>query len=363
MENPRPEKVAVVDEVQERLTNASAALLTEYRGLDVSALGELRRALRAAGGDYKVYKNTLVRFAARNAGLELDELLIGPTAIAFVGERPDGAPGDAVLVAKALRDFARTNPALVVKGGVMADKALSAEEARALADVEPREVLLARLAGAFAAPMQQFAGLLQALPRNFAYGLQALIEQRGPDDTVGAERQPPKPSPRDDSGSSRTNDGLSRRSTPTSTNEAFESADAGEALASGELRMATKEEILESISNMTVLELSELLKDFEERFGVTAAAPVAVAAPAAGGGGAEAEAEEEKDEFDVVLTEAGGQKIAVIKEVRSLTSLGLKEAKDLVESAPKAVLEKVNKEEADKAKAALEGAGATVELK
>jgi large subunit ribosomal protein L7/L12 len=127
--------------------------------------------------------------------------------------------------------------------------------------------------------------------------------------------------------------------------------------------MATKEEILDSISNMTVLELSELLKDFEERFGVTAAAPVAVAAPAAGGGGAEAEAEEEKDEFDVVLTEAGGQKIAVIKEVRSLTSLGLKEAKDLVESAPKAVLEKVNKEEAEKAKAALEGAGATVELK
>jgi large subunit ribosomal protein L7/L12 len=114
---------------------------------------------------------------------------------------------------------------------------------------------------------------------------------------------------------------------------------------------------------MTVLELSELLKDFEERFGVTAAAPVAVAAPAAGGGGAEAEAEEEKDEFDVVLTEAGGQKIAVIKEVRSLTSLGLKEAKDLVESAPKAVLEKVNKDEAEKAKAALEGAGATVELK
>jgi large subunit ribosomal protein L7/L12 len=127
--------------------------------------------------------------------------------------------------------------------------------------------------------------------------------------------------------------------------------------------MATKEEILDSISNMTVLELSELLKDFEERFGVTAAAPVAVAAPAAGGGGAEAEAEEEKDEFDVVLTEAGGQKIAVIKEVRALTSLGLKEAKDLVESAPKAVLEKVNKDEAEKAKAALEGAGATVELK
>jgi large subunit ribosomal protein L7/L12 len=125
--------------------------------------------------------------------------------------------------------------------------------------------------------------------------------------------------------------------------------------------MATKEEILDSISSMTVLELSELLKDFEERFGVTAAAPVAVAAP--GAGPADAAPEEEKDEFDVVLTEAGGQKIAVIKEVRALTSLGLKEAKDLVESAPKAVLEKANKDDAEKAKAALEGAGATVELK
>jgi len=126
--------------------------------------------------------------------------------------------------------------------------------------------------------------------------------------------------------------------------------------------MATKDEILDSIANMTVLELSELLKEFEERFGVTAAAPVAVAAGAPAGGG-EAAAEEEQTEFDVVLTEAGGQKIAVIKEVRSLNSVGLKEAKDLVESAPKPVLEKVNKEEAEKAKAALEGAGATVELK
>ena len=126
--------------------------------------------------------------------------------------------------------------------------------------------------------------------------------------------------------------------------------------------MATKEEILDSISSMTVLELSELLKEFEDRFGVTAAAPMAVAAPAAGGG-APAEAEEEQTEFDVVLTAAGGQKIAVIKEVRALTSLGLKEAKDLVESAPKAVIEKANKEDAEKAKATLEGAGATVELK
>jgi len=130
--------------------------------------------------------------------------------------------------------------------------------------------------------------------------------------------------------------------------------------------VATKEEILDSIAGLTVLELSELIKEFEERFGVTAAAPVAVAAaPGAGGGGgaAEAPAEEEQDEFDVILTAAGDKKIQVIKEVRSLTSLGLKEAKDLVDAAPKPVLEKVSKEDAEKAKAQLEGAGASVELK
>jgi large subunit ribosomal protein L7/L12 len=129
--------------------------------------------------------------------------------------------------------------------------------------------------------------------------------------------------------------------------------------------MATKEEILESISNMTVLELSELLKEFEERFGVTAAAPVAAAgvAPAAGGGAEAAPAEEEKDEFDVILASVGDKKIQVIKEVRSLTNLGLKEAKDLVDGAPKPVLERVSKEDAEKARAQLEGAGASVELK
>ncbi len=126
--------------------------------------------------------------------------------------------------------------------------------------------------------------------------------------------------------------------------------------------MATKEEILDSIANLTVLELSELLKDFEERFGVTAAAPVAAAAAPAGGA-AEDAVEEEQDEFDVILTAAGDKKIQVIKEVRALTSLGLKEAKDLVDAAPKSVLEKASKEDAEKAKAQLEAAGATVELK
>ena len=126
----------------------------------------------------------------------------------------------------------------------------------------------------------------------------------------------------------------------------------------------TKEEILDAIAGMSVLELSELLKDFEEKFGVTAAAPAAVAAaPSTGGGDGGDAAEDEKDEFDVMLMAAGDKKINVIKEVRSLTSLGLKEAKDLVDNAPKPVLEKVAKDEADKAKEQLGAAGATVELK
>src|SRR5437868_15538159 len=128
--------------------------------------------------------------------------------------------------------------------------------------------------------------------------------------------------------------------------------------------MATKEEILDSIADMTVLELSQLLKDFEEKFGVTAAAPVAVAAPGAAATAAgDGAAAEEQDEFDVILDAAGDKKIQVIKEVRALTSLGLKEAKDLVDNAPKPVVEKASKEDAEKAKAQLEGAGASVELK
>jgi large subunit ribosomal protein L10 len=173
LDNPRPEKVAVVDEVKDRLRSSSAAILTEYRGMKVGDLSTLRRSLRAQGGDYKIYKNTLVRFAVKDLGLdELESMLVGPTAIAFVD-------GDAVGVAKALRDYSRTNPLLVVKGGVLGESVLSAADAAALADIPPREVLLARFAGLLAAPLQQFAGLLQAVPRNFAYGLKALIDQGG----------------------------------------------------------------------------------------------------------------------------------------------------------------------------------------
>jgi large subunit ribosomal protein L10 len=172
MENPRPEKVAVVEEVRQRLASANASVVTEYRGLTVAQLAELRKSL-AAVGDYKIYKNTLVRLAVAGSEHEgLTELLSGPTAIAFVN-------GEISAAAKTLRDFARTYPALIVKGGLFDGSPISNQDFGRLADLPSRDVLLARFAGALAAPLQQLAGLLQALPRNLAYGLSALIEERG----------------------------------------------------------------------------------------------------------------------------------------------------------------------------------------
>ncbi len=179
MENPRPEKVAVVEEIRGRLEDADATVLTEYRGLDVTSIQTLRRALRDAGADYKVYKNTLARFAARDAGLDIEDQLVGPTAFAFTATKADGSPGDPVMLAKALKEFAKTNEALIIKGGLMDGALLSSDDVKALAEVAPREELLAQFAGLLAAPMQRFAGLLAAVPRDFAYGLQALIDKQG----------------------------------------------------------------------------------------------------------------------------------------------------------------------------------------
>ncbi len=178
MSHPRPEKAAAVAEVRDRLSASDAALLTEYRGLNVSDMAALRRSLRSVNAEYTVYKNTMVRLAAAELGLDLAELLKGPTAIAFLGGGDDKPAGDTAAVAKALRDFAKSNRALVVKGGLLGHKVLSADEVVALADLPSREVLLAQFAGALQAPLTGFAGLLQALPRDFAYGLKALIDTR-----------------------------------------------------------------------------------------------------------------------------------------------------------------------------------------
>lgn len=173
-------KVEVVDEVKTRMGAATASIVSEYRGLTVAELADLRHALTAVGGDYKIFKNTLVRRAIDGGEYQpLEEYLSGPSALTFV-------QGDISAVAKALRDFSRANPHLVIKGGLADGSLLSSSDLAALAELPPREVLLARLAGAIAAPMTQMAGLLKALPQNMAYGISALIEQKGGVDEVAA---------------------------------------------------------------------------------------------------------------------------------------------------------------------------------
>ena len=161
MSTVRSEKEAVVAEIRGKIEAASAVIITEYRGLTVKNLAELRLALRGIGVEYRVYKNTLARFAAREAGIEgLDALLLGPTAIAFVD-------GDLAAVAKALKDFSKSNPKLVLQGGAVDGKAVDAKYIDVLASLPSHEAMLG-----------QFAGLLLALPRNMAYGLKALIDQK-----------------------------------------------------------------------------------------------------------------------------------------------------------------------------------------
>ena len=166
-------KVATIDELKAKVSSTTTAVVTEYRGLTVAEISGIRRQLRTLGADYKVFKNTLVRRAIEGTDVEpMTAFLEGPTAIAFV-------EGDVSAVAKALRDLTKASPKLILKGGVMDGKALSAKDIAALADLPPREVLLAQFAGALASPMRTMASLLKAVPQNLAYGLSALLESKG----------------------------------------------------------------------------------------------------------------------------------------------------------------------------------------
>ncbi|MEW2547942.1 50S ribosomal protein L10 [Streptomyces sp. NPDC047002] len=176
----RPDKAAAVAELTEQFRSSSAAVLTEYRGLTVAQLKELRRSL-GGNAQYAVVKNTLTKIAANEAGINtLDDLFAGPTAVAFV-------TGDPVESAKGLRDFAKDNPNLVIKGGVLDGKAMSADEIKKLADLESREVLLAKLAGAMKAKPSQAAALFQALPSKFVRTAEALRAKKEADEQGGAE--------------------------------------------------------------------------------------------------------------------------------------------------------------------------------
>ena len=171
MGEPRPEKIAVVAEVQEKFSNAEAVILTEYRGLDVTDMAVLRAAMKQAGGEYKVYKNTLVRVAAKELNLEIEELLVGPTMLAFSLEDPTSA-------AKLVNDFTKVNSKFSVKGISLGDSLLELTKLSAIANMPSREQALSQLAGMLNAPMSQFVTILNQVPSKLVRTLQAVKEQK-----------------------------------------------------------------------------------------------------------------------------------------------------------------------------------------
>jgi large subunit ribosomal protein L7/L12 len=308
----RADKHSAIDELAERLGRSEIAILTEYRGLSVADLQDLRGRLRPAGVDYVVAKNTLTRFAAERAGraVIVDDL-VGPTAIAF--------GTDPVATAKALQDYTRVNRAFVLKSALLGEQRIDPAEVAHLASLPPADQLRGKVFGMIVSPLQQTVSVLLAPLAGLARVLDARRAQ-------------------------------------------LADADGGETATGGE-DMATVDDLVQNLGDLKVLDLANLVKRLEEEWGVSAAA---VAAPAVAGAAVAdagtAAPVEAQTEFDVVLKDFGAKKIEVIKVVRELTSLGLKEAKDLVEAAPKPVLEQVAKDAADAAAAKLREAGATVDV-
>ena len=184
---PRPDKVAAVSEIKDRLAGAQAVFLAEYAGLSVKAQQALRRSLKAQGAEFQVVKMTLARRAADELDLaELDAMLVGPTGLTF-------ADGDAVAAAKVLKDFAAANDVFTIKGGLLGTTLLTPDRIRQLADIEPRDVLLSKLAGLFKAPTAAMAGLLAALPRGAATVLQALLDRKAAEEPAPAAEPSPEP--------------------------------------------------------------------------------------------------------------------------------------------------------------------------
>jgi large subunit ribosomal protein L7/L12 len=307
----KDEKSTAVAELTETFGRARLAIVTESAGLSVNQVTELRKLLRGAKAEYKVVKNTLAVRAAEGTILSgVTAYLKGPTGLVIGYDDP-------VLPAKILRDFIlaeKREQKIKITIGVLEGKVVQPAELAAVAKLPKKEVLIAMLLSAMQGPARGLVYTLSAVLSKFVRVIAAIQDKRK-----------------------------------------------GEGDMSTTTAKLSQEELIKAIETMSVLDLAELVKGLETRFGVTAAAPVAVA-PAAGGGAAAAV--EEKTSFDVVLVSAPpDKKIQVIKVVRELTSLGLKEAKDLVEGAPKPVKTGVTKEECDTMKKKLEESGAKVEIK
>jgi large subunit ribosomal protein L7/L12 len=308
----KEQKATAVAELTEKFSRARLAIVTECAGLPVNHLTELRKQLRGAKAEYKVVKNTLaIRAAEGTTVIGLKASLKGPTGVVIGYDDP-------VLPAKILKDFIgaeKREEKIRIMLGVLEGKVLQPAELAAVAKLPKKEVLIAMLLSAMQGPIRGVVYTLNAVLTKFVRVIAAIQDKRKGDGDMSA----------------------------TATK-------------------LSQEELIKAIESMSVLDLAELVKGLESRFGVTAAAPVAVAAaPAAGGAAAPAE---EKTAFDVILASApADKKIQIIKVVRELTNLGLKEAKDLVEGAPKPVKTGATKEESDTMKKKLEESGAKVEIK
>ncbi len=304
-------KAQVIAGLHEKFSRAQVAILTEFRGVPVGEMTELRKLLRVANAELKIVKNRLAMRAVEDTPLAIaKDRFRGSLAVTLGYDDP-------IVPAKILNDFIakeRRHQRLTMRSAVVEGKIVEAEQLKELANLPSRPQLLGMLLSAMQGPIQGFVGVLSGPARSLVYMINGLIEQK---------------------------------------------KGTGEMANVKEASTLTDDEILGAVEQMSVLRLSELVKKIEERFGVTAAIPMA--APAAGGVAASAEVEE-KTAFDAVLKSVGDKKIQVIKAVRELTSLGLKEAKDLVEGAPTPVKSGVAKDEAETIKKKLEEQGATVEI-
>ena len=309
----KEEKATAIAELTEKFGRARLAILTECAGMPVNQMTELRRQLRGAKAEYCVIKNTLaVRASTGTILADAKDHFKGPTGLVIGYDDP-------VLPAKILRDFIQAekrSEKIKVTVGVLEGRLVQAADLNAIAQLPKKEVLIAMLLSAMQGPIRGVVYALSGVLSKFVRVIAAIQDKK--------------------------------------KGEGDMSAAAGTKL--------SQDELIKAIEGMSVLELADLVKGLETRFGVTAAAPVAVAA--VGGGGAAAAPAEEKTAFDVILVSApADKKIQVIKVVRELTSLGLKEAKDLVEGAPKPVKAGATKEESDTMKKKLEESGAKVEVK
>ena len=379
----KTDKERIVSELAADIGAAETLIVADYRGLTNKQLETLRDRLLEHGAHFRIVKNTLTRRAAEQAGADaLLVLLEGPTAIAFVESE-----GDPAAVAKALATTARETQVLALRGGILEGVTMTGEQVAELATLPPVEQLRGQLVGAIVAPLNQLLALVSAPLRDLHGLIDARIEQLEEQGEVVAPARPTSRPPRRPQRLQRQSQTSPRRQPQTTsplpkrlrklppqrklptrkTNPRKPRKTSQPRLKLRKRRSRTMAtdvaKVLDTLGKMTVLELVELKKSIEEEWGVTAAAPVAVAAAAPAGGDGAAAVEEEKDSFDVVLTATGDKKIQVIKVVRAVTGLGLKEAKDLVDGAPGPVKEGAAKEEAESIKAQLEEAGAEVELK